>query len=120
MRDQVQQPGITLQIGAQIHLPVDDLVQVIDRRPIVPAAEIQTGDLVVKHQDPVTVQVDPVFLQLFLDIRHQRQPLRKGAVDKMLVELGDIQIDKGLYAIVTIVLYDIRLAKTPRTASASP
>ena len=31
MRDQVQEPGITLQIGSQIHFPMDDLIEIINR-----------------------------------------------------------------------------------------
>jgi hypothetical protein len=58
----MQQPRITLQIGPQIHLPVDDLVQIDYRLLIIPAPEIQTRDLIIKDQDTMPVQIDPVFL----------------------------------------------------------
>src|SRR6185312_8833613 len=57
MGNQVQQSRIALQIRAQIHFPVDDLIEVFNRFFIVPASEIQGGKLVIKNEDPVSVEV---------------------------------------------------------------
>ena len=120
MRDQVQQTGITLQIGTQVHLPVDDLIQIIDRVFIIAAAKIQSRRFVIEDQDPVTIQIDFILLQLFLDIRHKCQPFGKTAIYKMLVDLGNMQVNKSLDPVVVVFLNGIRmkkLSKRPQVSS---
>jgi DnaJ-class molecular chaperone len=52
---QVHQPGITLQVVAQVGRVVDDLLQVIDSGVEINTKEIQAGDLVIQNEYAVPV-----------------------------------------------------------------
>jgi hypothetical protein len=68
---QVQEACIALQIIAKISPLVDDPVEVIDCLFIISASKIKTGDLVVKDEHAVNIQVAPVILQhLFQEGNH--------------------------------------------------
>src|SRR5262250_3289484 len=62
MSDQVEQPCITLKIGAQIDLPVDDLVKILNRFVIFSRTKIKTGNFIIEYKNAVPVDVQFKFL----------------------------------------------------------
>src|SRR5688572_12987312 len=107
----MQQPGITLQVVAKIHFPVNDLLQIVDRSIVVTAAKIKCGDLVIKNKDAVSVKIEFVFLQHIFNKRHQFQSFFKGAQHKMLVDLGGGEINKGLDLVILHLGNNIGIAE---------
>ena len=104
MRNQVKQPGITLQVGSKVNFPVNDLVQEFDRFIVVAGTKIQAGNLVIKHQDPVPVEQQFMLLQFLFHIWHKLQTLAETAFQEMLVDLGDIQVHERLHLVVVIAV----------------
>ena len=54
---QVQQAAVALQVGAQIHFPVDDFIEVMNGVFIITAAKIKTGDFIIEYQDAMPVNI---------------------------------------------------------------
>ena len=99
---QVQDAGVALEVVAQVHLVVDDTLQIVDAGVIVSAAEIEGGYFIVEDQDTVSVDEEIVFRQFLFDVGHQLESFPEVAQHKDLVDLGRGDIDKGLDAEVVI------------------
>ena len=62
-------------------------------------------------QDAMPVQVDPVLRQLLLDKRDKRQTLSKRTINKMLVQLGYVEIHKSLYPVIHVIPHQVRIQR---------
>ncbi len=108
---QVEDAGITLEVVAEVHLVVDDTLQVVDAGIVISAAEIKRGYFIIEDEDTVSVDEQVVFGQLLFDIRNQFDPFFEGAHHKDLVDLRGGDIDKGLDTEVIIFSYAIALGE---------
>ena len=75
MCEQMHEACITLQIVAQIHVVIDDQLQVIDGCIVITTAEIQGGNFVVEYQYPVMIDICRIFCQFVGDFRNQEPDL---------------------------------------------
>src|SRR5688500_15163463 len=106
MSYKVKQSRIALQIRPQVHLPIDDLIQIINRRFIITASEIERCNLVIKHKHPMPVEEQLILIQFLFYIGHNLQSFGKSAFHEMLIDLGYIQVNKGLnLVIITLINY---------------
>src|SRR5947209_4539642 len=57
MRDQMQQPGITLQIISQIDLPVQYFIEIVDCLSEFTGSEIEGGYFIIKYENTMAIQI---------------------------------------------------------------
>ena len=57
---------ITLQVVPEVHMIVDDQLQVVDGCIVITTAEIQGGNFVVEYQYAVMINICRIFFQFFV------------------------------------------------------
>src|SRR6185295_3637129 len=79
-------------------------MQVIDTGSIIPATKIECRYFIVKDQYQVVVKIKSILFQFVFNVRNQREAFFKCSMHKMLVDLCGIQINKGLYFEVFVMI----------------
>src|SRR4051812_915419 len=107
----MQQAAVALQVGTQVNLPVNDLVEVIDGLFIMSTAKIQGSEFVIENKYTVAIEIDLVFLQVLFNIRYQFQPLGKRALHKVHVDLAHMEVHKNLNAVIVVIDHQVAVGK---------
>ena len=104
MGHQVQDTRETHQVFPRLQgFIVDDLLQEFDTFFIIPRSKIQTPDLIIEDHDMMLIKPVVEFLDLVLDLVHQRLAIFKIGFHESQVELVGIEIQESQGRNVVVV-----------------
>ena len=104
MGNQVQDTGETHQVFPRLQrFIVDDLLQEFDTFFIIPRSKIQTPDLIIEDHDMMLIKPVAEFLDLVLDLVHQRLAILKISFHESQVKLVGIEIKESQGRNVVVV-----------------
>src|SRR5450432_4490828 len=100
----MHEPRIALQIITEVHIIIDDELEVVNGSAVIAASKIQCGDFIVENKYPVMINIEGEFGELRHDIRNHRQSFFKRTGHQALVDARKMDIDIGMNSEIIVVL----------------